>query len=105
MAAERLGALVRRLGPPCDVHHAVWDGGVGNTGEVWVEDEGRTLWLAKVLKSPIVSPPNPKARLARPASPADRSAHQACAAEADRLRRLAQEQAARLSLPMRFLDG
>ncbi|MBC7220994.1 stage 0 sporulation protein [Candidatus Bipolaricaulota bacterium] len=105
MAAERLGALVRRLGRPGEVHHAVWDGVVGSPGEVWVEDEGRTLWLAKVLKSPLVSPSNPKARLVRPASPADCSAHQARAAEADELRRLAQKQAARLSLPMRFLGG
>lgn len=105
MAAERIGALVRRFGPPCDIHHALWDGGVGNPGEVWVEEEGHTLWLAKVLKSPIVDPPIPQTRLARPASPADRSTHEARAAEADELRRLAQEHAARLSLPMRFLGG
>lgn len=105
MAAEKLGALVRRLGPTCDIHLTVWDGTVGNPGELWIEEESRTPWLAKVLKSPIYNPNNPRAHLTRPASAADLEAHQACAAVADDLRRSAQEQAVLRSLPMRFLGA
>ncbi len=105
MAAEKLGALVRRLGPSPDIHHAVWDGSVGNPGEVWVEDEGCTLWLAKILKSPLVTPPNPRARLVRPASPADEAAYEAHGGDAQGLRHSAQELAASMSLPMRFVGA
>lgn len=105
MAAEKVGALVRRLGPLCDLHLAVWDGPVGEPGQTWVEEEGHTLWLARVLKSPIYNPGPPRARLARPASKTDRATFEARRAEADELRRSAQERASRLSLPMRFLGA
>ncbi len=105
MAAEHLGAIVRRLGPLCDVHVAAWDGPVGDPGRTWVEEEGRTTWLVRVLKSPVYNPTNPRARLVRAASSTDLEAFESRAAEAEQLRRSAQEQASRLSLPMRFLGA
>ncbi len=103
MAADNLGALVRRLGPLCDIHLAAWGGSVGNPGQVWVEEEGRTVWLVKVLKSPIVNPNNPRGHLLRIASPADRETYQTCLCEADLLRQSAQDRATAHNLPMRFL--
>jgi len=105
VAAEKLGALVRRRGPLCDIHLAVWDGAVGDPGQLWVEEEGHTSWLARVLQSPLCNPPAPRTRLARPASPEDRATFEARSAEAEELRRLAQERASDLSLPMRFLGA
>ncbi len=103
MAAEKLGALVRRVGSLCDIHLAAWKGTVGNPGQLWVEEEGRTQWLAKILKSPIHKPGDLQAHLVRPASATDMATYRTRTAEAEELRRSAQEQAA--SLPMRFLGA
>jgi cell fate regulator YaaT (PSP1 superfamily) len=103
MAAEKLGALVRRLGPLCDLHLSTWDGPVGNPGQVWVEEESRTPWLVKVLKSPILNPNNPRGHLIRLASQPDLDTYQTRLGEADELRQSAQDQATALGLPMRFL--
>ena len=105
MAAEKLGALVRRLSPGWDLHPSAWAGSVGNPGETWVEEEAHTLWLAKVLKSPLVSPGAPRAHLVRRATPADLDAHRARAAEGEDLRRAAQDRAKALALPMRFVGA
>lgn len=103
MAPENLGALVRRLGALCDLHLAAWSGHVGSPGETWIEEEGRTPWLVKVLKSPIVNPGSPRGHLVRSAAQADLDIHRARLEEADELRQSAQDQAKALGLPMRFL--
>lgn len=105
MAAEKLGAIVRRLGPTRDLHPSTWSGAVGNSGETWVEEEARSLWLAKVLKSPLVNPAPPRAYLVRRAAPADLEAYQARRGEAEALRRTAQDRARSLALPMRFVGA
>lgn len=89
----------------CDIHLAGWDGPVGEPGELWVEEEGHTTWLARVLKSPLYNPGPARSRLVRRASPTDLATLDARRAEAEELRRRAQEHASRLSLPMRFLGA
>lgn len=105
MAAEKLGAIVRRLGPGMDLHPSTWAGSVGNPGETWVEEEARSFWLAKVLKSPLVNPAAPRGHLVRRATPADLAAYQTRLAEAEDLRRTAQERARSSALPMRFVGA
>ncbi|HAZ27105.1 TPA: hypothetical protein DCY65_05155 [Candidatus Acetothermia bacterium] len=105
MATENLAALVRRVGPACDVHLASWKGAVGNPGDLWVEEDGRTLWMAKILKSPVRQPGDLAGHLLRPASAADAATYRARIAEAEELRCRAQEQAAGSGLPMRFLGA
>jgi cell fate regulator YaaT (PSP1 superfamily) len=105
VAAEPLGALVRRIGPLCDVHLVAWKGAVGEPGQLWVEEEGRTHWLAKVLKSPLHRPGDMAGHLVRLASPADLTAYRTRTAEAEELRRAAQERVAESDLPMRFVGA
>ncbi|MCX7749972.1 MAG: stage 0 sporulation protein [Candidatus Bipolaricaulota bacterium] len=105
MAAETLGALVRRWGPARELHPAAWGTAVGEPGETWVEEEGSTLWLAKVLKSPLTHPGTPRTRLVRRATDGDWATYRTRAREAEELRRAAQGQAAARSLPMRFVGA
>lgn len=104
MAAEGIGALVRRLGPAGDLHPAAWGTAVGNPGETWVEEEARTLWLARVLRSPL-QPGSPRTHLVRLATENDLKAHQARQAEAEELRRAAQARASAQGLPMRLVGA
>lgn len=95
-------ALVRRVSPWPDVHAAAWAGGVGFPGEIWVEEDDRGLWLARVLRSPFPEPVEITARLLRPASDQDLRAYEECRAEAARLKLHAQNKAQTSGLPFKF---
>lgn len=102
MAEEKLKALVRKFSPMLDVHPATWETTVGCTGHVWVEDDGRGLWLVRVLKSPAQEAAEPQGTLIRPATADDLAAHEARAEEARGLLGRAQDKVDELDLPMRF---
>lgn len=105
MAEEGLKALVRRLGPWLEVHAAAWAGAVGMPGQIWVEDDGRGLWLVRVLRSPLAEPAEPAGRLLRKAAPEDLAAHQEREREVEDLRARAQALAKGAGLPLRFKGG
>ena len=105
MAEEGLKALVRRLGPYLEVHVAVWAGAVGMPGQIWVEDDGRGLWLVRILRSPLNEPGEPSGRLLRRATPEELRQHKALAEEAENLRIRAQSLAKEAGLPLRFKGG
>lgn len=105
MAEEGLKALVRRLGPWLEVHAAAWAGAVGMPGQVWVEDDGRGLWLVRVLRSPFGEPAEPQGRLLRRATPAELAAQKDLEREAEGLRLQAQRLAQEAGLPLRFKGG
>ncbi len=105
MAQETLSALVRREGPLAEVGLAAWSSRVGNPGELWVEEEGRTRWLVRVLKSPLLDGSERQARLVRRATAADMELHGVRAAESQQLRAQAAARAKELGLPMKFLGA
>ncbi len=105
MAEERLRALVRKYGPQPDVHLSVWGGMVGRTGQIWIEDDGRGVWLVQILRSPARDKGEPEGTLLRPASAADKERFRERQAEVPSLISRAQKQARSLKLPMRFVAG
>lgn len=105
MAEEGLKALVKRLGPYLEVHAAAWAGAVGMPGQIWVEDDGRGLWLVRVLRSPFGEPAEPVGRLLRRATQEELAQQRALAKEAESLRARAQTMAKEAGLPLRFKGG
>jgi cell fate regulator YaaT (PSP1 superfamily) len=106
VAEERLRALVRRLGASPDIHVAVWGGIVGRTGQNWVEDDGRGIWLVKVLRSPLQDEEGePVGTLLRQAGPGDLERHRKREEELPALLKRARERARARDLPMKFIAG
>jgi len=106
LAEERLKALVRRYGPQPDVHLSVWGGIVGRTGQTWVEDDGRGVWLVEVLRSPVHDgEEEPEGTLLRPAGERDRSRYREREAEVPGLMAQAQARMQERGLPMRLVTG
>lgn len=105
MAEEKLKALVRRYGPQPEVHLAVWGGKVGRTGQTWVEDDGRGVWLVEVLRSPAREKGEPAGTLLRPAGEGDRKRFRERKEEVPRLLPKVQARVQARGLPMRFVTG
>ena len=105
MAEKRLKALVRRYGPQPEVHLSVWGGIVGRTGQIWIEDDGRGVWLVQVLRSPVHEQGEPEGTLLRPADESDHKRFRECESEVPGLISQAQSRASAQGLPMRFVSG
>jgi len=105
LAEERLKALVRRAGPQPDVHLSVWGRVVGKPGQYWIEDDGRGVWLVKVLRSPARDGGDPVGTLVRPAQPSDEQRYRQRAAQVPELIATAQEKVRKQGLPMQLLTG
>lgn len=79
---------------------------MGRTGQLWVEDDGRGVWLVEVLRSPVQDGgAEPEGTLLRRAGQADLERHSRRREEVPQLIAQAQEQVQKQGLPMRLVSG
>lgn len=94
---------VKKLVPWPDCHLARVEGEKApSPGEVWLEREGGRLWLVRVVRCRPLGGES-EGVLLRPAGPAELQAHEEGRKIAEDRRRIAQREAGKLGLPMKFV--